>query len=205
MINSTRRHFLRTSAIGSIGASQLVNVSAASALESLDNELNNVNANSVAILNDPHIGKNHGPDHRHPKNLQMAIEQILALPKRPAAVIINGDLALHAGTIGDYERFAGLIEPVRNAGLPLYLTLGNHDNRDQFLQAFPDLRSVTQFKDRHYNSLIDLPYVRLILLDSLKDTAIVSGCLGSEQIAWLLKEIDSDTKIRKYRTRNRKN
>lgn len=194
MIYSTRRQFLLTSAIGAIAAPQLVSSSAERALGSLDNEMDDVNANSVAILNDVHIDKSHGPDHAHPKNLQLAIKQILALPKRPAAIIINGDLALSTGMPGDYEKFTRLIEPIRNAGLPLHLTLGNHDNRDNFLRAFADFRSVTQFNDHRHNGVVNLPHARLLLLDSLKDTPAAPGRLGEEQIAWLLKEIDTDVK-----------
>ncbi|MCC6508964.1 MAG: metallophosphoesterase, partial [Pirellulaceae bacterium] len=117
---------------------------------------NNAAANCVAILNDTHIGQDHGSTHPHPTNLRTAIEQILGLKTRPAAVLINGDLAMSVGTPGDYRTFVRLIEPLREAGLPLHLTLGNHDNRDEFLRALADFPSVTQFRDHRHNGVIDL-------------------------------------------------
>ncbi len=55
--------------------------------------------------------------------------------RHPAAVIINGDLALNDGQAGDYEHFAKLIAPLRDADIPVHLTLGNHDNRDVFYKV----------------------------------------------------------------------
>jgi Icc protein len=39
---------------------------------------------------------------------------------------------LKDGKRGDYEHFAKLIAPLRDAGLPLHLTMGNHDDRAVF-------------------------------------------------------------------------
>jgi 3',5'-cyclic AMP phosphodiesterase CpdA len=106
-------------------------------------------------------------------------------------VIINGDLALKVGKPGDYQSFIPLIAPLRKAGLPVHLTLGNHDNREEFLKAFPDERSASQLPEHRHNSLIDLPNVRLVLLDSLKEFPASPGRLGAEQIDWLLKQVDA--------------
>ena len=57
----------------------------------------------IVILNDIHLTGI--PEEKIPGNakddddhLRAAVQQILALPKKPAAVIINGDLALSIGT-----------------------------------------------------------------------------------------------------------
>jgi len=76
----------------------------------------------------------------------------------------------------------------------LHLTLGNHDNRDEFFRAFNDFPSITKFRDHRHNDVIELPQARLLLLDSLKNTPAAPGLLGGEQIDWLLKEADSDLK-----------
>lgn len=147
-------------------------------------------ADTVAILNDTHIGEMHADGHAHPENLRTAIAQILALDPRPVGVIINGDLAMSVGTPGDYRRFADLIAPLR-AALPVHLTLGNHDTREELLRAFPDLRSASQLPEHRHTGIIDLPHVRLVLLDSLKETPAAPGRLGAEQIRWMLEQADA--------------
>ena len=149
----------------------------------------------VVILNDIHltgvpedkISANARDDDDH---LRTAVQQILALPKKPAAVIINGDLALSVGTAADYAVVRELIAPLRDAGIPVHLTLGNHDVRDVFTQAFPEMKSASALKEPRHNGLIDLPSTRLILLDTLDQSPGPAGKLGAEQIAWVLAKID---------------
>ncbi len=149
----------------------------------------------VVIINDIHITGI--PEEKIPANakddddhLRATVKQILALPKKPAAVIINGDLALAIGTAADYAVVRELIAPLRDAGIPIHLTLGNHDVRDIFMQAFPEMKSASALKEHRHNSLIDLPSTRLILLDTLDQSPGPSGKLGAEQIAWILAKID---------------
>jgi 3',5'-cyclic AMP phosphodiesterase CpdA len=149
----------------------------------------------IVILNDIHLTGI--PEEKIPANakddddhLRTAVKQILALAKKPAAVIINGDLALAIGTAADYAVVRELIAPLREAGIPVHLTLGNHDVRDIFTQAFPEMKSASDLKEPRHNGLIDLPSTRLILLDTLDQSPGPSGKLGAEQIAWILAKID---------------
>jgi 3',5'-cyclic-AMP phosphodiesterase len=149
----------------------------------------------IVILNDIHLTGI--PEEKIPGNakddddhLRAAVQQILTLPKKPAAVIINGDLALSIGTAADYAVVRELIAPLRDAGIPVHLTLGNHDVRPVFNQAFPEMKSASDLKDPRHNGLIDLPSTRLILLDTLDQTPGPAGKLGAEQIAWVLAKID---------------
>lgn len=149
----------------------------------------------VIILNDIHITG--APESKIPANargdsahLRQAIEEILARPKKPAAVIINGDLALSVGTAEDYAVVRALIAPLREAGIPVHLTLGNHDVRPIFAAAFPEMKSASDLKEPRHNGLIDLPTTRLILLDTLDQTPGPSGQLGAEQIDWILQKVD---------------
>jgi 3',5'-cyclic-AMP phosphodiesterase len=149
----------------------------------------------VVIINDIHITGI--PEEKIPANakddddhLRATVKQILALPKKPAAVIINGDLALAVGTAADYTVIRELIAPLRDAGIPVHLTLGNHDVRDIFMAAFPEMKSASALKEHRHNGLIDLPSTRLILLDTLDQSPGPTGKLGAEQIAWILAKID---------------
>lgn len=194
----TRRQFLQAGALGlALGCrrGRAEETPAAAANQGENNEAakdgeDSQAANQVAILNDTHIGEDQAREHPHPANLRAAVAYLLELPTRPSAAIINGDLAMSVGTPGDYRNFKHLIEPLREAGMPLYLTLGNHDDRDEFLRHFGDLASASQLADHRYNGILELPQARLVLLDSLKETPASPGRLGEEQIAWLLAEID---------------
>ena len=184
----SRRCFLHATAVAAATTPQLF-CTAAGATDARVDE--------VAILNDTHISGDASDSktrphvhEEHPAHLRTAVQQILARTSRPAAVIINGDLAWWVGKPSDYQAFAALISPLREAGVPVHFTLGNHDNREAFARAFPDVRSASQFRDHRHNSVIDLPNARLILLDSLKETPAAPGMLGEEQIAWLLQRAD---------------
>ncbi len=142
----------------------------------------------IAILNDTHIGAQQAADAAIPANLRSTIEWLLALPKRPAAVIINGDLALKDGRRGDYERFAKLIAPLQAAGVPLHLTMGNHDDRAVFYEVLKQSSSAVESK---FVSMVELPGVNLFLLDSLKATMVTQGLLGEAQLEWLVKLLDA--------------
>jgi len=142
----------------------------------------------IAVLNDTHVGAQQAADSAIPTNLRHTIDWLLALPKRPAAVIINGDLALKDGRRGDYERFEKLIAPLQAAGVPLHLTMGNHDDRAVFYDVMKQSSSVVESK---FVSMIELPGVNLFLLDSLKATMVTQGLLGEAQLAWLTKLLDA--------------
>ena len=180
----SRRRFLQTAGLAAL----LAPFSGFAALDtSGGDEIIIINDIHISGAGEPQIPANAKADGEH---LRLAVKQILALPKKPAAVIINGDLALAIGTAEDYALVRELIAPLREAGIPLHLTLGNHDVRDIFMKAFPEMKSTSQLKEHRHNSLIDLPSTRLILMDTLDQTPGPGGRLGAEQIAWALAKID---------------
>lgn len=145
----------------------------------------------IAILNDTHIGEKHPHDSPIPTHLRATVAALLAMPRPPAAVIINGDLALKDGQRGDYEHFAKLIAPLREAGVPVHLTMGNHDAREVFYEVLAsDKPSQPAIESRHIG-IVKLKRVNLFLLDSLKQTMIASGDLGEQQREWLAKSLDA--------------
>jgi hypothetical protein len=82
-----RRRFLATSAAGLLALS-------ARAGHSADKT---VDADVVYLLNDTHVGEKHPSDSPVPSHLRQVVAEIVDRPSKPAAVIINGDLALHDG------------------------------------------------------------------------------------------------------------
>lgn len=121
-------------------------------------------------------------------NLRSVAAEILAQPERPRGVLIVGDLAFRDGQPGDYRTFVDLIEPLRSAGVPLHLTLGNHDDRDHFRTALEPHDSAVVGKQV---SLIDEPDVRFVLLDSLDRVNVTPGLLGQSQLRWLGDQLDA--------------
>lgn len=169
----------------------ITQLGAATALSSVETIAAEVDESLIAILNDTHIGAQHPASASIPTNLRNAISYLLALPKRPAAVIINGDLALNDGQPGDYIHFAKLIAPLREAGIPVHLTMGNHDNRDVFYEVLKQEKPSVSPVESKYVGLVQTAQVNLFLLDSLKAPRVAQGLLGHEQHEWLAKMLDA--------------
>ena len=65
----------------------------------------------------------------------ITVGEITALPVKPAGVFINGDCAYLKGLPDDYANLAQCVAPLSAAGLPLHVTMGNHDDRGPLYQA----------------------------------------------------------------------
>src|SRR5215218_2512466 len=97
----------------------------------------------VAFLSDSHIGEKADTtdkDCNMADRLKQVAAEVAKLTPRPACAVVNGDLAHKTGTAAEYKLFAKLVEPVREAGLPLHLGLGNHDNFTRFAEGLDKLR-----------------------------------------------------------------
>lgn len=150
-----------------------------------------VDEDRVAILNDTHVGGRHPENSPIPTRLREAVAWLVALERRPTAVVINGDLALNDGQPSDYEHFARLIAPLREAGMAVHLTLGNHDDREAFYEVLKDEKNVDAPVVSKHVGVVALARANLFLLDSLKGPATAQGLLGAEQLAWLGRMLDA--------------
>jgi Icc protein len=104
--------------------------------------------------------------------------------ERPAGVIINGDAARLEGLEGDYRELRGLLEPVA-AITPIYIGLGNHDDRANFQKAFATPEPPrANLADKHV-LVLNHDFMRMIVLDSLMYVNQVAGLLGKKQRTWL--------------------
>jgi|UniRef100_UPI003783832E Icc protein len=168
----------------------IAQLGAAVAFSSVETFAAELDENLIAILNDTHIGAQHPASASIPTNLRNTIAWLLALPKRPAAVIINGDLALRDGKRGDYEYFATLIAPLRDAGVSLHLTMGNHDDRAIFYEVLRNEKPESPAVESKHVGVVKLAGANLFLLDSLKATMITQGLIGDAQMDWLTKLLD---------------
>ncbi|MBI2926000.1 MAG: metallophosphoesterase [Verrucomicrobia bacterium] len=139
----------------------------------------------LALLSDTHIPADPKNEYRNffpYENLKSVVPQVIAA--RPEGVIINGDAARLTGEVADYEALKALLAPV-TAQAPVYIGLGNHDDRDNFAKVFdPPARERQQVTGKHV-LVIEWPALRLIVLDSLLYVNKVAGLLGKAQREWL--------------------
>ncbi|MEW4571034.1 metallophosphoesterase [Tautonia sp. JC769] len=150
-------------------------------------------ANRFALLSDTHIPSRPETEARGvnmTRNLQRVVGQLIALERKPAGVIVNGDCAYLKGLPEDYANFASCVGPMAGAGLDLHVTMGNHDDRgplyDALVMQEPD-RAVVESK---HVSVIESEHANLFLLDTLTEVDVVTGELGREQLGWLAGELD---------------
>jgi 3',5'-cyclic-AMP phosphodiesterase len=147
---------------------------------------------ALALLADTHVAADRSTvarDVNVANHLAAVVSEIAALPRRPAAGVVIGDLALKDGQAGDYGTFAGLVKPAREAGLPLHLTLGNHDHRGRFADALAGTGE--RPAGGRVAAVMPTPRANLFLLDTLDVTDFPPGRAGAEQLAWLAKELDA--------------
>jgi Icc protein len=147
----------------------------------------------LALLADTHIPEDIENNYRgfYPyRNMEKVVPDIISAP--PDGVIIAGDLARLTGQPGDYANLKKLIDPVAEK-TPVFMALGNHDNRENFLKVFDETPGEKPDLKGKYVTVVKTAPVRLIILDSLLYTDKVQGLLGKAQRQWLenyLKESD---------------
>jgi len=148
-----------------------------------------IDSDFVAILNDTHIPANPADDPAHGANLKQAVKHLLELPVRPAAVLVNGDLAWKNGDPGDYRAFAELIRPLRDAGHVIHLTRGNRDMREAFYAVLRDDKPEHPLVLGRQVSVVETPRANFFMLDSLWEKH-GQGELGRQQLDWLAQALD---------------
>lgn len=97
-------------------------------------------------------------------------------------VVFGGDLADH-GEVKAYQR---LKETYGSLKSPSYLTLGNHDKSENFLEIFGQIQSTETGKFDHY---VDIKQHRIIILDSSCSRYSAAGYLEKIQLAWLREKL----------------
>ena len=172
----------------------------ASSIGAADRKSVRFDQNRIALLADTHISDD--PSRSYPgtkwpgtpvkedehewvnmaDSLAQSVREIIALKPRPANLIINGDCALSRGTKGEYQEFLRLIKPIREAGITVHITIGNHDNRENLWGLLPFLKKE---QVGIHADIIELPHANLVLLDSGR-----KGILGDKQTNWLIGQLD---------------
>ncbi|EDY19008.1 metallophosphoesterase [Chthoniobacter flavus Ellin428] len=183
----SRREFLRRSLVAGAG---LLTIPALRAADS------KADPNHWALLSDTHVAADATLarfDVNMADHLRNAVAGVRALSSPPAGVIVNGDCAFNHGLAEDYATFTGLLHPLSEAGLPLHLSLGNHDDREVFWNAIKDARQTPPPLASRQVSIVEAGHANWFMLDSLDVTNKTPGVLGDEQRAWLSKALDART------------
>ena len=138
-----------------------------------------------ALLSDTHIPEDVENNYRgfYPyRNLEKVVPGVIS--NAPDAVAITGDLARLTGQPGDYANLEKLLTPLAEQS-PVFMALGNHDDRGNFLKTFDKLPGQKQSVAGKCVVVAETPPVRLIMLDSLFYVNKVPGLLGRAQRRWL--------------------
>jgi hypothetical protein len=147
----------------------------------------------VALLSDTHIdgdlsatamGTNMAD------NLRSVLGEVVRLRGTISRVIVNGDCAYRVGLESDYVAFKRLMQPVREAGIPVHVTLGNHDDRDRFRKVVRDGRAVKDSGVDKECAVIGGGAVDWIVMDSCTKP-VSEGRFGARQLEWLRDRLDS--------------
>ncbi|MBC7709370.1 MAG: phosphodiesterase [Rhizobacter sp.] len=118
--------------------------------------------------------------------LRSAVQAVNALPQRPDALVLTGDLT-DFGRAAEYHHLAELLSPLT---MPYYLMPGNHDERSQMRRSFAHHEylghdefvqySVSLGKDDEQNQAQSL---RLVVLDTVEPD-LPSGRLCAKRLRW---------------------
>ena len=152
-------------------------------------------AESWALLSDTHLAADRALMVRGAnmtENFMGVAHELVVMSARCAGVFVNGDCAYNTGERSDYALLAALLEPIRRAGMPVHLALGNHDSRERFWEALEGEKTAKRpLKDRQA-ALVGTSRANWFVLDSLEQTAMAPGMLGGEQLDWLARSLDEN-------------
>src|SRR5438034_4143275 len=149
----------------------------------------------LALISDTHVAADPKNEYRGflPwQNLKKVVRQLIGA--RPDGVILDGDAARLTGEIADYGAIRQLLAPLAEQA-PVYIGLGNHDDRDNFFKVFDHPSGNRQKVAGKHVLVIERPSMRLIVLDSLLYVNRVAGLLGKAQREWLARYLaESDVR-----------
>lgn len=130
-------------------------------------------------LSDLHLGGN-ASEVDPVASVRAAVEAVLALPDRPDALVVSGDLS-DDGSERSYKQVAELLEPLR---LTIHALPGNHDDRAAMRRVF----GLPGSGDEPINYSAELGPLRLVALDSTRPGED-RGELSGETLSWLDAEL----------------
>ena len=117
--------------------------------------------------------------------LRAAVQAIEALPQRPHAVVLTGDLT-DFGRAAEYEHLAGMLAPL---SMPQFLLPGNHDERAQLRRSFKEHAYLGDGEFVQYSVSLGEHGLQLMALDTVEPGA-PHGRLCPKRLQWLSDALD---------------
>lgn len=111
------------------------------------------------------------------KQLRAAAADILEKHADADLLVMTGDLCNY----GDPEAYQILLDILAPMPFPVRLMLGNHDDRPNFIAAFPDH---PRDEAGYIQSFLDTEFGRLVFLDSHAQ-GVIGGLYGEDRMAFL--------------------
>lgn len=117
----------------------------------------------IAQISDTHIALDTEDADRRIADFEATIADINALDPPPDLIVHSGDIVQN-GRLDEYRCAAEILS---RANAPVYLMVGNKDDRDHLRQTFPSATYLNTDDGFIAYSIEDFP-VRLVMLDTLK-------------------------------------
>jgi 3',5'-cyclic AMP phosphodiesterase CpdA len=132
----------------------------------------------IAQVTDLHLGfQPDDPAELNRRRLDEALASLCALTPQPDLLLVTGDLSEH-GTPASYETLKSI---AASLPFPVHFALGNHDNRANFRQIFPDLPATAS---GHLDYAFNHGPLRFVVLDTAEEGRH-GGAFSAAQAQWL--------------------
>ncbi|MDO5113174.1 MAG: metallophosphoesterase, partial [Planctomycetia bacterium] len=145
----------------------------------------------IVLVSDIHLGteviRRGLSEFRTNENFQRCVDEILKREPRPDAVIILGDIVERA-SLEVYQLAEKLWQPILDAGIPLYIMGGNHDQPWRMFQAIPALEKQTEVPGK-IACRVSFPQADFYLLETTDYSNGMLGKLYENQQKWLLETL----------------
>jgi Icc protein len=115
------------------------------------------------------------------RQMRSVLARINQFDVAPEFIIISGDLT-DDGSAESYEVVKEVLQELGAGATPVFLALGNHDDRATFRQIVLGEQCFDHQGPYHHSQLVD--ELRVIVLDSTIP-GDVGGSLGATQLSWL--------------------
>jgi 3',5'-cyclic AMP phosphodiesterase CpdA len=145
-------------------------------------------------ISDSHIGFNKEANPEPVKTLQVAIDKVIALPKRPSLILHTGDIT-HLSKAEEFDTAAQLLKALPAT---VHYVPGEHDTLDAGGGALYLERYGKSTKGNGWYSFDDHGVHFIALVNVFNFQAGREANLGAEQLAWLaddLRAVSSSTPI----------
>jgi Icc protein len=136
----------------------------------------------IAQITDIHLGFDQGnPDELNRRRLDTLLATLVAMKPQPDVLLLSGDLT----EFGDDISYARVKEATASLPFPVFPMLGNHDDREAFSRAYPEIAVMEGFVQY---AIEDYP-VRILTLDTMVEIRH-GGSLCEKRTAWLRDRLD---------------